>query len=339
MKIIKTEKRLCFVCMEEHEVKTVRVTDIEEFKGEEVSFESTYEYCDDDDEFIESEEMIRSNSLAMKDAYREKVGLLTSKDIINIRDKYNVSQKNFSRVLGWGRSTVTRYENHHVQDRAHDDILRKINSDPKWYIEMLIRAKENISEKAYEVSYKAAREAFEKKHNEYLIDYIESLYAQFIDDKITGGVNLNLNKVVEMINYFASKVSSLHKVKLMKMLWYADSVSYKRKGKSISGLVYNALPMGAVPEGYDQIVDLDGVQYETVSYDEEYTGYKFYPVEGFEIKELTSDEVEVLDTVIAEVGHFNSRGIIDKMHDEEAYKCTDSNCVIPFSFAEQLSID
>jgi len=45
MKIIKTEKRLCFVCMEEHEVKTVRVTDIEEFKGEEVSFESTYEYC------------------------------------------------------------------------------------------------------------------------------------------------------------------------------------------------------------------------------------------------------------------------------------------------------
>lgn len=64
--------------------------------------------------------------------------------------------------------------------------------------------------------------------NRYLMDSIQALYANFVEDTITGGVELNLNKVIEIINYFASKVSSLHKVKLMKMLWYGDNVSYKR---------------------------------------------------------------------------------------------------------------
>lgn len=338
MKIIKSEKKLCLSCMEEHEVQTVIVKDEEEFKGKEVFFDATYEYCINADEYLETEDMIKANSLAMKDAYREKVGLLTSQEIISIRGKYLVSQKDFSEILDWGKATITRYENHHVQDRAHDDVLRKIDSDPKWFLQMLTRAKGEISEKAYSKYHTVAKLEFRKMKNRYLMDSIQALYTDFADDIITGGAELNLNKVIEVINYFASKVNSLHKVKLMKMLWYGDNLSYKRRGKAITGLVYNALSMGAVPEGYEQILDLDGVEFETVLYDYDRMGYKFYPVEGFEIKELGSDEIEILDAVITEVGHLNSHEIIDKMHDEDAYKCTGKNCIIPFSYAENLSI-
>lgn len=124
----------------------------------------------------------------------------------------------------------------------------------------------------------------------------------------------------------------------MKMLWYGDSLSYKRNGRSITGLVYKALPMGAVPEGYEQIIDLDGVEFEILTYGEDQIGYKFNPVEGFVIKELMSDEIVILDAVISEVGSMNSKEIIEKMHEEEAYKYTISNCIIPFSFAGNLSI-
>ena len=338
MKIVKKENKLCLICMEEHEVQTVIIEDTEEFKGEEVSFDATYEYCARTDEYLETEEMIRANSLAMKDAYRGKVGLLTSAEIIAIRDKYGVSQKDFSEILDWGGATITRYENHQIQDRAHDDVLRKIDSDPRWFLQMLTRAKAKISEKKYEEYHKAASEAFKKTQNRYLIDSIQALYADLTDDRITGGVELNLNKVVETVNYYASKISDLHKVKCMKMLWYGDNLSYKRRGKSITGLVYSALPMGAVPEGYEQILDLDGVEFETVLYDLDRIGYRFHPVEGFQIKELSLEEIEILDTVIAEVGHLNSQEIIAKMHDEEAYKCTNMNCAILFSYAEKLSI-
>ncbi len=55
------------------------------------------------------------------------MGLLTSDEIIKIREKYGISQKEFSEVLGWGgRATITRYENHQVQDRVHDDVLKKL---------------------------------------------------------------------------------------------------------------------------------------------------------------------------------------------------------------------
>ena len=108
-------------------------------------FHAMYEYCVDADEYSETEELMRSNSLAQKDAYRKQVGLLTSSEIKRIREKYRISQKEFSEILGWSPATITRYENHQVQDRAHDDILRKLDSDPQWFIEMLERAKNSIA--------------------------------------------------------------------------------------------------------------------------------------------------------------------------------------------------
>lgn len=340
MKRLKSEEKLCLLCMEKHIVETVEVIDHEIFKGEEVSFTANYEYCSTTEDFLETEEMIKVNSLAMKDAYRKKLGLLTSYEIIEIRDAYNISQKDFSEVLGWGRATITRYENHQVQDRAHDDVLRKISSDPKWFREKLFEAKEKdkVSEKAFLKILHKANEQYKKEENQYLINSIYAHYAVYENAMIMGNTELNLKKVVEMINYFSEKVNNLHKVKLMKMLWYSDILHFKRKGKSISGLVYNALPMGAVPEGYEQIVLLDGVQFDTVYYGEK-VGYKFKPSPGFGIIELTEDEIQTLDDVISAVGHLQTDEIVRKMHDEEAYKQTPSNRPILYSFAKDLSID
>lgn len=338
MKKIKSENKLCLICMEEHKVDTVEVMENVIFKDEEVSFLATYEYCSSADEFLETEEMIKANSLAMKDAYRKKAGLLTSGEIIAIREKYGISQKDFSEVLNWGKATITRYENNQVQDRAHDDVLRKIDSDPKWFLEMLKRAKGRISEKAFNKYYHETSEQFKKKRNQYLSDSIQAIYADFQDENLRGGAELNLNKVVEMINYLALKLKRLHKVKLMKMLWYSDNLHYKRNGISISGLVYRALTMGAVPEGYDQIVLLDGVNFDTVWYGEN-VAYRFKPSPGFEIKELTQSEIKALDDVILQLGNLITDEIVHKMHREEAYRCTESNCIIPFSYAEKLTID
>ena len=56
--------------MEEHEVKTAEIeeSDIDE----EFSFPAVYEYCDRADELLETEEMIRKNSNALKASRQSK---------------------------------------------------------------------------------------------------------------------------------------------------------------------------------------------------------------------------------------------------------------------------
>lgn len=335
--MIRKEFKTCLSCMEEHEVEIVYVPEESAFKGKKVAYQAIYEYCNHSEEFSADEELLKLNSLAMKDAYRKMEGLLTSEEIISVRDRYKISQKDFSQVLDWGMATITRYENHQVQDRAHDDILRKIDDDPKWFLEMVDRAKGTISDKAYNEYRHNALELYKSKKNQYLVDHINTIYASFENNEITGDAPLNLSKVVEMINYLALKVSSLHKVKLMKMLWYSDGLNYKRYGKSISGLAYKTFPMGAVPLGYEQIVLLDGVCFEEVRYDQS-IGYKFKPADGFKVQVLSESELDVIDYVVQELGNYNATEIVKRMHEEDAFKLTGSNCIIDYSFAKSLSL-
>lgn len=190
MNILKTEQKLCLSCMEEHNVNIVEVEEQVTYKNLEVEFISIYEYCANSDDYIETEDMIRTNSLAMKDAYRRKAGLLTSDDIKNIRGKYGVSQKEFSEILNWGQATITRYENHQIQDKAHDDILSKINSDPKWFLEMLERAKERISPKLYSQYYKKASELLNMKINPYSLKTINTNIS-FAETKLVNAFDEN----------------------------------------------------------------------------------------------------------------------------------------------------
>lgn len=72
MEVMKKVKKLCLCCMDEHEVMVVRVQEHNEFKGMMVDYTAEYEYCEDADEYVATDEMISRNDIAMKDAYREK---------------------------------------------------------------------------------------------------------------------------------------------------------------------------------------------------------------------------------------------------------------------------
>ncbi len=163
MKVIKSEKRLCSCCMEEHDVKTVCVNEHASFKNVPIDYVATYYYCEEAHEFFVEEAMMRSNDIAIKDAYRKAIGLLTSKEIREVRDLYEISQRDLCEVLGWGGKTLTRYEGYQVQDRAHNAILKKIKKDPEWFLEMLDEAKDNLPIENYRRAYKRAMDLIRKQ--------------------------------------------------------------------------------------------------------------------------------------------------------------------------------
>lgn len=340
MKIIKSEKRICPCCMEEHEVKTVLVMDQAPFKNNTVEYEASYFFCEIAEELYMDEQQMQDNDIRLKDAYRKKEGLLTSTQIGEIRAKYGISQSDLCLLLGWGGKTITRYESHQVQDKAHDTILKKIDQDPEWFLSLLNGAKTNLLAESYQKYLAAATRFYEEDQDAYLRKAIEACYAKFQGNQMFhGNTELSLDKVVEVIRYFASsiKVTSLYKVKLMKLMWYADALSYKRRGSAITGLVYQALPMGAVPVGHNSIIDLKNVPCEEVDMGE--TNAYHFSLSGKQtFSELSDEEKDVLDVVIEKLGKMSKNEIIDFMHKEQAYVETAPRDIIQFKYAESLQI-
>lgn len=340
MEIIKSEKRLCTCCMEEHEVKTVLVKDQATFKKVKVDYDAYYLYCDAAEELYMDEQQMQENDVRLKEAYRKAVGLLTSAEISGIRAKYGISQSDLCLLLGWGGKTITRYESHQVQDKAHDTILKKIDRDPEWFLSLLRDAKANLPVQSYQKYLETATALYEEDQDLYLRKAIEANYARFHGNPFFhGNTDLSLDKVVDVIRYFAAstKVTSLYKVKLMKLMWYADALSYKIRGFAITGLVYQALPMGAVPVGHNSIIDLKDVPCAEVDMGET-NAYHFYLKEAGDFPALSDDDKNILDIVIDKLGKMSKNEIINFMHREQAYVKTAPRDVIQFKYAESLQL-
>ncbi len=340
MKILSIEKRFCTSCMEEHDVKRVEIQEENIFKSEYIVYPAEYYYCDIDDEYYAEDAMISRNGLALRNAYRQKMGLLTTDQIIAIRGKYGVSQSDLCIILGWGEKTITRYEGFQVQDAAHDSILRKLDNDPEWFLSLLEKSKDKIHPASYDKYRENGMYLVGKSHTMYLKNAIFSRYAPFFGkSELSGNIGLSLDKVSDVVRYFSNSpyVKSLYKVKLMKMIWYSDALSYKRYGHAITGLVYCALPMGAVPVAHELLISLDGINCEETEKDDG-TIYNFRPTENKTYPNLTEQDRSVLDTIIERFGYSPKNDIVNAMHNEAAYKNTIPRDVIQFKYAEQLSL-
>ena len=340
MKIINNEQRLCTCCMEEHDVKTVLLKEQTTFKNVKINYDACYLYCDFADELYMNENQMQDNDINMKNAYRRAEGLLTSYDISAVREKYGITQSDLCTLLGWGGKTITRYESHQVQDKAHDTILKKIDRDPEWFLFLLKEAKDSISEESYQKYFKSATFLYESDQDLYLRKAIEASYARFHgNNSFHGNTELSLDKVVDVIRYFASsaKVTNLYKVKLMKLMWYADALSYRKRNVAITGLVYQALPMGAVPVGHNFIIDLRDVPCEEVDMGET-NAYHFSLREKSVFPFLSDEDKSILDVVIEKLGMMTKDEIVSFMHKEQAYIETAPRDVIQFEYAKNLNI-
>lgn len=340
MKVIGKEHTVCASCMNMHDVQTVNVMEKTIFKGLEVNYSAVYQYCEFTNELTCDETMISQNDISMKNEYRKQCDLLTSNEIMSIRDCYFISQKDLSLVLGWGEKTITRYEGHQVQDQAHDKVLRKIADDPEWFLTLLENGKDLITDSSYQKCKKQIIHQCKKKQESYLKKAIFCSYLPFIDHvELNGNKELDLAKVVDVIRYFSDSchMKNLYLVKLLKCLWYSDFLSYKTYGKSMTGLVYSILPMGAVPVDYKTLMKLDGIHYEEEEYDYG-IAYRFCKSDHSSYESLTENDLRVLDCVIHHFGDSTKSEIVDRMHFEKAFTSCRQGDFISYVYAKDLSI-
>ncbi len=116
-----------------------------EYKGEEIFIPDYVAYeCAECGEAIVDPETLKVSGKLLKEFHRQVDGLLTGKQIKQVRKKLGLTQEQMAEIVGGGLKSFARYESGQVcQSKGMDNLLRILDAYP----EMLnvIRTKEKPS--------------------------------------------------------------------------------------------------------------------------------------------------------------------------------------------------
>lgn len=137
--------KYCNNCESMHEIIEKQELREYQIKETKVSAEITILECKHCHEEIYDRDVEIKNDILLFDEYKRKNHLLTSAEIIKIREGYGLSQTALSKILGFGIKTITRYENGAIQDNTHDNLLRLMIDEKNFFI-LWLANKKNLTD-------------------------------------------------------------------------------------------------------------------------------------------------------------------------------------------------
>ena len=276
------------------------------------------------------------------DQYRQKHGLLSPVEIREVRERYGLSQKAFSRLLGFGEVTIHRYEMGSIQEKAQDLLIRQA-ADPEF---MQRRYEENPDAVS-----SREKGVFEKRLTDLLQEWKQSVSLPAISfyrnqDIYTGFIEFNLAKIMNMVLFFTKICSEcFYPTKANKMLWYADMLHYRLNNRSISGSRYLCHQHGPVPEEFKLLYPLmekEGLielEYKEIDPEQGIAGQVIHPKSSWNKTLFIESELNVMQYVAERFKYYSGRQISRESPEEEAYKETPECGFIPYSYSERLRVD
>ena len=116
-------KKICPHCEKETNIRQVKENERFDVRGESIEVPVEYYQCDECGETFENTRDHDSLVTVYKE-YRRRYDMLQPDEIKQWRKRYGLTQKELSRILGWGGATLSRYENGALQVDAHEKLLR-----------------------------------------------------------------------------------------------------------------------------------------------------------------------------------------------------------------------
>ena len=334
----------CPNCEEYTEVTFGVEKEVYNVRGEPIEIEAEVAICQKCGSKIFDEERDSRNLEKAYNQYRQKHNLLLPDKIRTIREKYGLSQRALSRLLGWGEITIHRYENGAIQDNAHDKLLRLIENPQN--IQRFFEANRDKLPSFTTARLEKRITSFlqEDKEQAFQVSF-ERLVSHKQVDLTSGFKEYNLEKFKNMILYLVKRQGGVLKTKLNKLLWYCDFLYFKESSVSITGAQYVRIKLGQVPDHYELIfanmiheglIDKNEIPFQTK--DGTQQGEEFTTLVEPDKSLFTEKEIQVMDSIADTFREDTSTSIMEKSHREAAYlKCEDGD-IISYEYAKDLSL-
>lgn len=268
---------------------------------------------------------------------------LKPEDIINFRRKYNISQRELTSILDFGKMSINRYENNYPIQKSKSDHLKILINNEEEFIKKVKESYSNkkITEKTYN------KIIYSNNINDIYIDYKNNI-RKYINLSLTkkpdiyNGYNeFDLDKLENIISYISSKVNNLTITSLNKYLWFIDMLSFNLFNKSITGLTYQKQKYGPVIKNkiYDEITLLDDkyIKEDTMLNESIISNIK--SKNNYDLSKVNNKEKHIIDEIINIFKDKKVSVISELSHKENAWLKTKLLDDISFEYASNLNIN
>ena len=332
----------CPYCKKEVEYK-VEKRDLKEFRGIEVNTFENVAICNECNQDLYVNEIEDENNERIYQIYRERANIIKPEDIIKLREKYDISQRELTAILGFGKMTINRYERGGLPTKSQSDYIKLLIENDDKFIEKVKEAyeKNNINDKTYNkiISEEVEKDISKKEVQDNIRRYLRSVLNRK-PDIYNGYKSLDLEKVENIISYIASKVKNLTITSLNKYLWYIDMLSFNERTVAITGLTYQNQKFGPtiVYKKYDELSLLDDKYTREDIETENGNTTKIISNNNFNLDKISSSEKEIIDTIIKLLKNKNVTDISEISHREDGWKKTKRFEQISFEYAMNLKL-
>ncbi|MBQ9659412.1 MAG: DUF4065 domain-containing protein [Clostridia bacterium] len=335
-------REYCPYCRKEVDYK-IEKRDIKEFRGIEINTYENVAVCSECHQDLYVNEIEEKNNERIYELYREKANIIKPQDIVNLREKYDISQRELTAILGFGKMTINRYERGGVPTKSQSDYIRLLIDNENKFIEKVKEAYKNgsINDKTYEkiVSEELNTNIYKEQMQDNIRRYLKyALNRQ--PDIYNGYKSLDIEKVENIISYIASKVKNLTITSLNKYLWFIDILSFNQRSVSITGLTYQNQKFGPtiIDKKYDEISLLDDKYIREDIETENGNTTKIISNGNYNLDKISDTEKEIIDTIIKLLKNKTVTDISELSHREEGWKKTKRLETISFEYAMNLNI-
>ena len=270
----------CPECRQDVKYSVKENTESAKLKGEIYEFTSRTAYCEKCGGEVYVAELEDGNLESLYDAYRRRHEIISLEDIRAIPEKYNIGKRPLSLLLGWGEQTFSRYYDGDMPTKQYSEILRRIYSDPAYYLSLLERSKDNLkSDKAYQKS-KAVTERL--------------LNIPAVTQR---------SKMDVVVEYLLSQCQDITPLSLQKALYYAQGFSYAFYRRFLFTEDCEAWVHGPV---YRDIY-------------RRYSNYCFDPIDSVDesdVSSLSCEEKLLLDSIVRHVCCYSGKTLESFTHTE-----------------------
>ncbi|MBU1054364.1 MAG: DUF4065 domain-containing protein [Proteobacteria bacterium] len=330
-------KGLCPNCEKITDLNVMKTKETFNVKNEPIEVDVEYYKCMECEKEFEDP---RAKNDPLEKAYREyrnRHKMVHPEEIRNLRKHYGLTQRELSRIIGWGGATLSRYENGALQDVTHDRFLQLLKKPENLQSLIVNNIDLLLDEKKEHILSVLSSEIGESCS---IPEFVNEHFSKYEPEIDSGFNKLNLDKLFEAIKFFAT--GGVFKTKLNKLLYYADFKHYKEYAVSITGVRYKHLPHGPVPDNYEHyfailIHNEKVIQPREVEYDD-FVGEELHSQKEPDTSVFKTSELEILGFVKSYFKKYTTKAIRDFSHNERGYKETENGETISYKYADDLQI-